>query len=69
MLSSSKQDYLAARAAYNAAENDLEQTKIFAPFDGKMGALAKNINIGSTVSTSQSLVQIINLEKIFLFMR
>lgn len=62
-LNKAKQDYLAAKAQYLAAKTAVEQTKITAPFDGKMGAL-ESISVGSNVSVGQSLVQIINTSKI-----
>jgi RND family efflux transporter MFP subunit len=59
-ITQAKQDYLAAKADYTQAEVSVAQTKIRAPFEGVMGALANNINIGSQVNTSDTLVTIFN---------
>ena len=63
-ITQAKQDYLAAKADYTQAEVALAQTKIRAPFEGVMGALANNINIGSQVGTSDTLVTIFNPDSI-----
>ena len=63
-ITQAKQDYLAAKADYTQAEVSVAQTKIRAPFEGVMGALANNINIGSQVNTSDTLVTIFNPDSI-----
>jgi RND family efflux transporter MFP subunit len=63
-ITQAKQDYLAAKADYTQAEVAVAQTKIRAPFKGVMGALANNINIGSQVNTSDTLVTIFNPDSI-----
>jgi membrane fusion protein, multidrug efflux system len=60
VLNKAKQDYLAALADYNSAKLSVEQTSIKAPFDGIVGALSSDVNIGSQVNTNDTLVNIVN---------
>lgn len=63
-LVKAKQDYLTALADYNSSKVQLSQASIKAPFDGVMGELNSDINIGSKVSSNTLLVSIYNPNKI-----
>ena len=63
-LVKAKQDYLTALADYKSTMVRLSQASIKAPFDGIMGELNSDINIGSKVSLNTPLVSIYNKNKI-----
>tara|TARA_A100001015_G_scaffold320602_1_gene447589 strand:- start:3165 stop:4256 length:1092 start_codon:yes stop_codon:yes gene_type:complete len=63
-LVKAKQDYLTALADYKSTEVSLSQASIKAPFDGIMGELNSDINIGSKVSLNTPLVSIYNKNKV-----
>jgi HlyD family secretion protein len=51
-----------ARAEVRAAEKELQDTKITAPFDGKIAS--KNIEIGMLVTPNQTIFTVVDIQKV-----
>lgn len=57
-----KSDYVAAKTAYTTAENELEDTKLIAPFDGYVGEVF--IEKFQDVKATQQIVTFVEVERL-----
>ena len=63
-VNTTKNDYLTKQAAVIQDQKALRQTQINAPISGTLSVLPQNINVGSVVDTSSTLVTLVTTESL-----